>query len=74
MKFQPTSLPGVIEITPSKFGDDRGFFSETFNAARFADAGIDIVWVQDNHALSRQAGVIRALHYCRRWHRISSSA
>lgn len=63
MEFQPTSLSGVIEITPSKFGDDRGFFSETFNAARFADVGIDIVWVQDNHALSRQAGVIRALHY-----------
>ena len=56
-------IPGVLEITPKKFGDDRGFFSETFNAQRCAEAGVDVTWVQDNHSLSASAGVLRGLHY-----------
>jgi len=63
MKVNQLALPGVIEIVPDRFGDDRGFFSETFNAARFAAAGVDVTWVQDNHSLSRPANVLRGLHF-----------
>jgi dTDP-4-dehydrorhamnose 3,5-epimerase len=57
------ALPGVYEITPDRFADHRGFFSETYNAARLAESGIDLVFVQDNHSLSRATGVLRGLHY-----------
>lgn len=60
---KPLGLPGVLEITPRKFGDDRGFFSETFNAQRFRDAGIGLEFVQDNHSYSAAKGVLRGLHY-----------
>ena len=56
-------LPGVYEITPARVGDRRGFFSETYNAARLAERGIDLAFVQDNHSLSKMAGVLRGLHY-----------
>lgn len=55
----------VVEIIPDKHGDARGFFSETFNASRFSEAGIDIEWVQDNHSFSVARGVLRGLHYQR---------
>ena len=58
-----TGLEGVVEIMPSKFGDSRGFFSEVYNANDFRDAGIDLVFVRDNHSLSAQRGVLRGLHY-----------
>lgn len=57
------ALPGVYEIAPRRFGDHRGFFSETYNAAALAERGIDLAFVQDNHSLSRAAGVLRGLHY-----------
>ncbi len=57
------NLEGVYEIMPERFGDGRGFFSETYNASSFAGAGIDVVFVQDNHSFSGQAGVLRGLHY-----------
>jgi len=57
------SIPDILEIVPKKFGDDRGFFSETYNAASFADAGIDIAFVQDNQSLSVAKHVVRGLHY-----------
>ena len=56
-------IPGVLEITPKKFGDERGFFSETFNTTRYAEAGVDTTWVQDNHSLSASAGVLRGMHF-----------
>ena len=56
-------LPGVCEITPARFGDSRGFFSETYCAPRLAERGIDLAFVQDNHSLSKTAGVLRGLHY-----------
>jgi dTDP-4-dehydrorhamnose 3,5-epimerase len=59
----PLALSEVLEITPRRFGDDRGFFSETYNAQRMAEAGIDLVFVQDNHSYSASAGVLRGLHY-----------
>lgn len=56
-------LDGVYEITPTKFGDERGFFSETWNAEKLARAGIVVDFVQDNHSFSRPRGVLRGLHF-----------
>lgn len=56
-------IDGVLEIVPPKFGDERGFFSETFNAESFLAAGVDLAWVQDNHSYSAPAGVLRGLHF-----------
>ena len=58
-----TKLPGVVEIVPKRFEDERGFFSETFNAKSLGEHGINIDIVQDNHSLSRTVGVLRGLHY-----------
>lgn len=63
MQIRSLAIPGVFEITPQKFGDARGFFSETYSAQRFRDAGVDLDWVQDNHSYSAQKGVLRGLHY-----------
>lgn len=57
-----TALPEVKLLTPRVFGDDRGFFLESWNARVFADAGIDMPFVQDNHSRSARA-VLRGLHY-----------
>lgn len=56
-------IPEVRLIQPSKHGDHRGFFSEVYNTKAFADAGIDIVFVQDNHSLSADKGTVRGLHF-----------
>ena len=61
--IEQTLLTGVHIITPKRFSDDRGFFSETWNRRALVDAGIDIDFVQDNHSLSRQAGTLRGLHF-----------
>lgn len=63
MIIEETSLPGVLILTPRRFGDDRGFFSESWNRRRMAEAGIDIDFLQDNHSLSYQAGTLRGLHF-----------
>jgi len=63
MKIEQTPLPGVAIITPARFGDTRGFFSESWNRARMAKAGYDIDFVQDNHSLSARAGTVRGLHF-----------
>jgi dTDP-4-dehydrorhamnose 3,5-epimerase len=62
-EVKPTSLEGVVEVVPAKFGDDRGFFSETYNFNFLSMSGININFVQDNHSLSRHKGVLRGLHY-----------
>ncbi len=62
MKFIPTTIKDVILIEPKVFGDERGFFMETFRSDEFAAAGIPIDFVQDNHSGSRQ-GILRGLHY-----------
>ena len=62
MKVSATDLAGVELIEPKVFGDDRGFFMESWNARTFAAAGIDAAFVQDNHSRSRR-GVLRGLHY-----------
>ena len=60
--IEQTELEGVFILTPQRFGDTRGFFSESWNRQRMADAGFDFDWVQDNHSLSAQAGTVRGLH------------
>ncbi|MGA7800487.1 MAG: dTDP-4-dehydrorhamnose 3,5-epimerase [Gammaproteobacteria bacterium] len=62
MKFVPTDIPDVVLIEPRVFGDDRGFFMETYHEGKFAEAGINARFVQDNHSRSG-AGVLRGLHY-----------
>lgn len=58
----PTDLPGVVIVEPRVFGDDRGFFFESFSADAFAAAGLPTRFVQDNHSRS-QRGVLRGLHF-----------
>jgi dTDP-4-dehydrorhamnose 3,5-epimerase len=63
LQIEQTSLPGVVILTPARFGDARGFFSETWSRRRLAEAGIDIDFVQDNHSVSAKAGTLRGLHF-----------
>jgi len=65
MDVQSTPLDGVVVLTPRRFGDNRGWFSETWNAQTLADAGFAINFVQDNHSFSAQIGTLRGLHYQR---------
>lgn len=62
MKFTPTSIPDVILIEPQVFGDERGFFMETYQAKHFVEMGLPTRFVQDNHSGSRR-GTLRGLHY-----------
>ncbi len=63
MIARETALPGVMILEPARFGDARGFFSESWNRRRMADAGLDIDFVQDNHSLSTETGTLRGLHF-----------
>jgi dTDP-4-dehydrorhamnose 3,5-epimerase len=56
-------IKGLLLIEPKRFGDHRGFFSETFHAARLAELGFAKPFVQDNHSLSAEPGTVRGLHY-----------
>lgn len=62
MNIIDSKIPDVKIIEPAVFGDERGFFMETWNQQAFADAGLDIEFVQDNHSRSGQ-GILRGLHY-----------
>ncbi len=63
MKVTPTAIPDVLIIEPKVFGDERGFFFESFNQKAFNEAtGLDVTFVQDNHSRSTK-GVLRGLHY-----------
>jgi dTDP-4-dehydrorhamnose 3,5-epimerase len=62
MQVKDTAIPDVKIITTRKFNDNRGWFSETFSAPRMAEAGLDHVWVQDNHSFSAHTGTLRGLH------------
>jgi dTDP-4-dehydrorhamnose 3,5-epimerase len=63
LTVEATAIPDVKIVTPAKFGDHRGFFSEVYNRASFAEAGIKLDFVQDNHSLSAQVGTLRGLHF-----------
>lgn len=63
LKLERTHLPGLVILEPERFGDQRGFFAETWNQARMESLGLSYDFVQDNHSLSAEAGTIRGLHY-----------
>jgi dTDP-4-dehydrorhamnose 3,5-epimerase len=63
LQIDTTPLPGVLILTPRRFGDARGFFSEVWNARTLAEHGIEIDFVQDNTSLSAEAGTVRGLHF-----------
>lgn len=63
MEVSETALEGVLLIKPARFGDARGFFSETWNRKRLSDIGIEADFVQDNHSMSAETGTLRGLHY-----------
>lgn len=62
MIVEKTEIPGVVIVTPQIFGDERGFFMESYNQKRFQENGIPEFFVQDNHSRSRR-GVVRGLHF-----------
>ncbi|NJB67920.1 dTDP-4-dehydrorhamnose 3,5-epimerase [Desulfobaculum xiamenense] len=63
MEFQETDFPGLFVIRPKVHGDRRGFFLESWSRREFAAHGVDVDFVQDNHARSLKAGVLRGLHF-----------
>lgn len=63
MQIERTPLEGVVVITPPRFGDARGFFSESWSRRAMREAGLDLDFVQDNHSLSHAKGTVRGLHY-----------
>ena len=65
MKAERLAIADLLLIEPTRFGDDRGFFSEVFSRRALAAHGITADFVQDNHSLSRQKGVVRGLHFQR---------
>ncbi len=63
LKVTKTKLTDVLIVEPAVFGDHRGFFTESYAQADFRAAGIDHDFIQDNHSLSAEAGVLRGLHF-----------
>lgn len=63
MQVRTTGIPGLLVLTPRVFADQRGFFMETYSRKALAGYGVACEFVQDNHALSRAAGVLRGLHF-----------
>lgn len=63
VQVEKTKLEGVLLLTPRRFEDARGFFSESWNKRVMADLGLDFNWVQDNHSLSKEPGTVRGLHF-----------
>ena len=60
---KPLDIPDVFLITPQRHTDARGFFSEVYNRGRWSEAGVNATFVQDNHSLSAEKGVVRGLHF-----------
>jgi dTDP-4-dehydrorhamnose 3,5-epimerase len=63
VQVESLAIPDVKILTPKRFGDARGFFSETYNKAAFAEHGLSLDFVQDNHSMSQAVGVLRGLHF-----------
>ena len=63
LNVEPTAIPDVKIVSPKRFGDDRGFFSEVYNRKAFEAAGLGMEFVQDNHSWSAKAGTVRGLHF-----------
>jgi len=63
MQIEETPLAGVLILTPKRFGDARGFFSESWNRRLLAEHGIEMDFVQDNHSVSAEVNTVRGLHF-----------
>ncbi|AXI54334.1 dTDP-4-dehydrorhamnose 3,5-epimerase (plasmid) [Pseudoseohaeicola sp. NH-UV-7] len=63
MRITKTDLPDLLILEPARFGDERGFFSESWNRKTLQDQGINIEFVQDNHSLSAAVNTVRGLHF-----------
>ena len=63
MEIEQTPLRDLLILTPKRFGDNRGFFCESWNRNTFAQHGLEFDFVQDNHSLSQRTGTLRGLHY-----------
>ena len=63
MQIEDTALPGIKVLTPKRFGDARGFFSESWNRRVLEEHGITLDFVQDNHSVSEAVGTVRGLHF-----------
>ena len=63
MQSEKTPIQGLIVLTPPRFGDHRGWFSEVWNSRIARKAGVDVDFVQDNHSFSAARGTVRGLHY-----------
>lgn len=63
MQIEQTALQGIVILTPTRHGDARGFFSESWNKARMEASGLHYDFVQDNHSLSQKSGTVRGLHF-----------
>lgn len=63
MRIEPLAIPDVKLLWPSRYTDERGFFSETWSRVTLADQGIDVEFVQENQSLSVNAGTVRGLHF-----------
>ena len=63
LELRELAIPGVKLLTPKRFSDARGYFCETYNAQRFADAGVGVTFVQDNQSHSAPKYTLRGLHY-----------
>ena len=63
VKIEQLELPGCLLVTVDRFGDDRGYFSETYNRDAFRDAGLKHEFIQDNQSLSAPRGTVRGMHF-----------
>ena len=63
MIIRPTSLPDVLVLVSKRFGDSRGFFSESWNQREMLNAGLDVTFVHDNHSMSQEVKTLRGLHF-----------
>lgn len=63
LEVEATPLPDILILKPRRFGDDRGWFCETWNSGRMREHGLDLAFVQDNHSFSADVGTLRGLHY-----------
>lgn len=63
MEVTKTNLDGVVFIEPSVFGDNRGWFMETYSQEKYSEIGIDVLFIQDNHSYSNQIGILRGIHF-----------
>jgi dTDP-4-dehydrorhamnose 3,5-epimerase len=62
-QFRSLTIPDVVEVIPPKFGDERGYFSETYSRDAFSAAGHGVEWIQDNQSYSQHPGTVRGLHF-----------